>query len=117
MYILLLLLLLSSHCQAIDTINRTKLYVDSLRHYGKSPYLYPIYGLGDLPQGFARLSAIYGGTYILNKPVEGMLMDEEVIEVVFFFYCCFFAFCMCFRCCFLSFFFFFCMLFLSPVWR
>jgi len=56
---------------ASETIRRTKLYIDSLRHYGKSPYLYPIYGLGDLPQGFARLSAIYGGTYMLNKPIEG----------------------------------------------
>jgi len=61
---------------AIETINRTKLYIDSLRHYGKSPYLYPIYGLGDLPQGFARLSAIYGGTYMLNKPIEGFSFDE-----------------------------------------
>jgi len=56
---------------AAETIRRTKLYIDSLRHYGKSPYLYPIYGLGDLPQGFARLSAIYGGTYMLSKPVAG----------------------------------------------
>jgi Rab GDP dissociation inhibitor len=62
---------------AIETINRTKLYVDSLRHYGKSPYLYPIYGLGDLPQGFARLSAIYGGTYMLNKPIQGFSFDEQ----------------------------------------
>jgi len=62
---------------AIDTVNRTKLYVDSLRHYGKSPYLYPIYGLGDLPQGFARLSAIYGGTYMLNKPIQGFTFDEK----------------------------------------
>lgn len=58
-----------------DTINRIKLYSDSLARYGKSPYLYPLYGLGELPQGFARLSAIYGGTYMLDKPI-----DEIVIE-------------------------------------
>ena len=23
--------------------------------YGDSPFIYPLYGLGDLPQGFARL--------------------------------------------------------------
>jgi len=62
---------------AWKTIQKTKLYMDSLRHYGKSPYLYPIYGLGDLPQGFARLSAIYGGTYMLNKPVEGFKFDDS----------------------------------------
>jgi Rab GDP dissociation inhibitor len=46
------------------TVERIRLYSDSLARYGKSPYLYPLYGLGELPQGFARLSAIYGGTYM-----------------------------------------------------
>lgn len=36
---------------AIMTITRIKLYSDSLARYGKSPYLYPMYGLGELPQG------------------------------------------------------------------
>uniref|UniRef100_A0A3B3ZZ73 Rab GDP dissociation inhibitor n=1 Tax=Periophthalmus magnuspinnatus TaxID=409849 RepID=A0A3B3ZZ73_9GOBI len=59
----------------IEAINKIKLYSESLARYGKSPYLYPLYGLGELPQGFARLSAIYGGTYMLNKPI-----DEIVVE-------------------------------------
>ena len=39
---------------ALETLQRIKLYSDSLARYGKSPYLYPLYGLGELPQGFAR---------------------------------------------------------------
>lgn len=62
---------------ATNTINRIKLYSDSLARYGKSPYLYPLYGLGELPQGFARLSAIYGGTYMLDKPIDEILFDEQ----------------------------------------
>ena len=43
--------------------------------YGKSPYLYPLYGLGELPQGFARLSAIYGGSYMLDKQIDEIVME------------------------------------------
>ena len=32
------------------TIKKVKLYASSLSKYGKSPYLYPLYGLGELPQ-------------------------------------------------------------------
>jgi len=61
---------------AIESIKRMQLYAESLARFGKSPYIYPLYGLGELPQGFARLSAIYGGTYMLNKPVEEIIYDE-----------------------------------------
>ncbi|XP_044749864.1 rab GDP dissociation inhibitor alpha [Coccinella septempunctata] len=61
---------------ALQTINRIKLYSDSLARYGKSPYLYPMYGLGELPQGFARLSAIYGGTYMLDKAIDEIVIGE-----------------------------------------
>ncbi|KAF2598435.1 hypothetical protein F2Q68_00007192 [Brassica cretica] len=54
---------------AMDFVMRIKLYAESLaRFQGGSPYIYPLYGLGELPQAFARLSAVYGGTYMLNKP-------------------------------------------------
>ncbi|XP_039144977.1 guanosine nucleotide diphosphate dissociation inhibitor At5g09550-like [Dioscorea cayenensis subsp. rotundata] len=54
---------------AMNTVKRMKLYAESLaRFQSGSPYIYPLYGLGELPQGFARLSAVYGGTYMLNKP-------------------------------------------------
>ena len=55
---------------AKETVQRIRLYVNSMARYGKSPYIYPLYGLGELPQGFARLSAIYGGTYMLNTNID-----------------------------------------------
>ncbi|KAL3810200.1 hypothetical protein ACJIZ3_000043 [Penstemon smallii] len=54
---------------AMEFVKRMKLYAESLaRFQSGSPYIYPLYGLGELPQAFARLSAVYGGTYMLNKP-------------------------------------------------
>uniref|UniRef100_A0A914X744 Rab GDP dissociation inhibitor n=1 Tax=Plectus sambesii TaxID=2011161 RepID=A0A914X744_9BILA len=57
-------------------VAKIRLYSDSLARYGKSPYLYPLYGLGELPQGFARLSAIYGGTYMLDKGVDELVYEN-----------------------------------------
>ena len=62
---------------ASETINRIRLYVNSMARYGKSPYIYPLYGLGELPQGFARLSAIYGGTYMLNTNIDEVEYNGE----------------------------------------
>jgi Rab GDP dissociation inhibitor len=55
---------------AAPTAEAIQLYVYSLERYGKSPYIYPLYGLGGLPEGFSRLCAIHGGTFMLNKSVD-----------------------------------------------
>ena len=65
----------------IETIKKMTLYFNSISRYGTSPYLYPLYGLGELPQGFARLSAIYGGTYMLSKPIEKIEGVDDKIAI------------------------------------
>lgn len=65
---------------AKETVQRIRLYVNSMARYGKSPYIYPLYGLGELPQGFARLSAIYGGTYMLNTTVDEIHYDGDKVS-------------------------------------
>lgn len=62
---------------ARETYERILLYTASMARYGKSPYIYPLYGLGELPQAFARLSAIYGGTYMLDKPIDEIVVDND----------------------------------------
>lgn len=54
---------------ALPTVLKIRLYSESLARFNTgAPFIYPMYGLGELPQAFARLSAVYGGTYMLNKP-------------------------------------------------
>merc|ERR1712137_205521 len=57
------------------TLMKVRLYFESLSRHLKSPYIYPLYGLGELPQAFARLSAIYGGTYMLDMPIDEIIME------------------------------------------
>ena len=65
---------------AKDAVVRIRLYANSMARYGKSPYIYPLYGLGELPQGFARLSAIYGGTYMLNTTIDEITYDGSKVS-------------------------------------
>ena len=62
---------------ALITVEAIQLYVYSLERYGKSPYIYPLYGIGGLPEGFSRLCAIHGGTFMLNKGIDELLYDSE----------------------------------------
>ncbi|XP_068172382.1 rab GDP dissociation inhibitor beta [Antennarius striatus] len=66
----------------LETIRRIKLYSESLSRHEISPYIYPVYGLGELPQGFARLSAEYGGTFLLNRAVDEIVMDNGRVNAV-----------------------------------
>ena len=61
---------------AMDTIKSMQLYTSSLGKYGDSPFLYPVYGIGGLPESFSRLCAIHGGTYMLNTPVEEICFED-----------------------------------------
>ena len=60
-----------------ETIVKFKLYMESMGKYGLSPFLYPVYGLGGLPESFSRLCAIHGGTYMLNTPVDEILFNTD----------------------------------------
>jgi Rab GDP dissociation inhibitor len=62
---------------AIETIEKIQLYIDSIGRYGEHPFLYPIYGLGGIPEGFSRFCAIHGGTYMLNKPIDEILFNSD----------------------------------------
>ena len=62
---------------AIDLVDALKLYSISLQSYGSSPYIYPLYGLGGLPESFSRLAAIHGGTFMLNRSVDEILFDSD----------------------------------------
>ena len=62
---------------ALETVKAMKLYGHSLNLYGSSPFLYPMYGLGGLPEGFSRLCAIKGGVFMLDRNPDELLFDDD----------------------------------------
>ncbi|KAI9209856.1 GDP dissociation inhibitor [Polychytrium aggregatum] len=61
----------------IDTVStgaalrQIQLYLRSVGRFGKTPFLSCLYGAGsELCQAFCRLSAVYGGIYMLQQQVE-----------------------------------------------
>jgi Rab GDP dissociation inhibitor len=55
---------------AVLTVRKIQLYMSSVGLYGESPFIYPVYGLGGIPEGFSRLCAIQGGTFMLNQDID-----------------------------------------------
>jgi len=62
---------------ALPTLKELQVYCYSLSRYGTSPYIYPLYGLGGLPEGFSRICAIHGGTFMLNQDVDEILFNDK----------------------------------------
>jgi RAB protein geranylgeranyltransferase component A len=67
---------------AEPTVEAIQLYGKSVGRYGQnSPYLYPMYGLSTLPEGFSRLAAIHGGIVMLRTSPDEVLIDPETGKV------------------------------------
>ena len=64
---------------AADTVKKCKLYADSLARFGSSPFIYPKYGLGGIPEGFSRLCAVAGGVQMLEKKIEELVYEDGKI--------------------------------------
>ena len=44
---------------AIEVYKKIILYMNSMGAYGDSPFIYPIYGLAGIPEGFSRKCALF----------------------------------------------------------
>ncbi|MES1915104.1 MAG: hypothetical protein MHM6MM_007098, partial [Cercozoa sp. M6MM] len=67
---------LDDPAQTLPTIAALQMYAYSVARYGKSPYIYPVWGLAMLPESFSRLAAIHGGTFMLRTPVDEVLYEN-----------------------------------------
>ena len=52
-------------------------FVKSLGVHSTLPFLYTIYGTGDIPQAFARIAAVFGTTYIINDGIKVWRIEKN----------------------------------------
>ncbi|XP_054611105.1 rab proteins geranylgeranyltransferase component A 1 isoform X2 [Dunckerocampus dactyliophorus] len=57
-------------------LTSTRHFLRCLGRYGNTPFLFPVYGLGEIPQCFCRMCAVFGGVYCLRHPVSCLLLDK-----------------------------------------
>ena len=64
-----------------ETVNeackKIKRFMIATERYGRSPFLFPLYGCGEFPQSFCRLSAVFGGIYCLNTNIDEVVINSS----------------------------------------
>eukprot|EP00941_MAST-03F_sp_MAST-3F-sp1_P001653 g1653.t1 len=61
--------------QGMQRIGR---YLTSLGRFSRTAFLWTNYGAGEIPQAFARMCAVYGGTYMLREKIQGFVFHEKL---------------------------------------
>ncbi|NXO88994.1 RAE1 geranylgeranyltransferase, partial [Certhia brachydactyla] len=59
----------------LEGLQATKKFLQCLGRYGNTPFLFPLYGQGEIPQCFCRLCAVFGGIYCLRHAVRCLVLD------------------------------------------
>lgn len=60
-----------------EGLERLKIYLTSIGRYGNTPFLFPMFGCGEIPQCFCRLCAVFGGVYWLGQPIKEISVTEN----------------------------------------
>lgn len=66
-----------SPCTILDGLKATKNFLQCLGRYGNTPFLFPLYGQGEIPQCFCRMCAVFGGIYCLRHKVQCLVVDRD----------------------------------------
>ncbi|XP_025065749.1 rab proteins geranylgeranyltransferase component A 1 isoform X4 [Alligator sinensis] len=66
-----------SDSSTTDGLKATKKFLHCLGRYGNTPFLFPLYGQGEISQCFCRMCAVFGGTYCLRHSIQCLVVDKE----------------------------------------
>ncbi|XP_018570375.1 rab proteins geranylgeranyltransferase component A 1 [Anoplophora glabripennis] len=75
-YVLYAISMSTDDTPCIEGVENTKRFLNSLGRFGKTPFLFSMYGSGEITQAFCRLSAVFGGIFALSQPISGYIFDD-----------------------------------------
>ncbi|XP_056911284.1 rab proteins geranylgeranyltransferase component A 1 isoform X2 [Takifugu flavidus] len=76
-FILHSIAMVTEHTPTEEGLASTRNFLQCLGRYGNTPFLFPVYGLGEIPQCFCRMCAVFGGIYCLRHSVSCLLVDKD----------------------------------------
>jgi len=66
-----------------EGLEQTVKFLSSLGRFGSTPFLWSMYGTGELPQAFCRLCAVFGGVYYLGRNMSNLIVkDGKCVGVI-----------------------------------
>lgn len=68
--------MVDKNANCLEGLAATKKFLVSLGRFGNTPFLWSMYGSGELPQAFCRLCAVFGGTYYLGRSVDAIVTKD-----------------------------------------
>lgn len=60
-----------------ECIEPMKRYFTSIGVYGKTPFIYPLYGTAEISQAFCRLAAVFGAIFVLRQKVDKFIVEKQ----------------------------------------
>ncbi|XP_054261403.1 rab proteins geranylgeranyltransferase component A-like [Macrosteles quadrilineatus] len=75
-YVLYAIAMSTNSTPCMEGVERTQRFLTSLGRYGNTPFLWPMYGSGELPQCFCRLCAVFGGVYHLKRAANSVIVAQ-----------------------------------------
>ncbi|XP_069841806.1 rab proteins geranylgeranyltransferase component A 2-like isoform X2 [Dendropsophus ebraccatus] len=76
-FVLCSIAMVSKSTNTIEGLKATQHFLRCLGRYGNTPFLFHMYGLGEIPQCFCRMSAVFGGIYCLQHSLRGLMVDAH----------------------------------------
>lgn len=79
-YVLYAIAMATEDTPCIEGMSRTQKFLLSLGRYGNTPFLWPMYGSGEIPQAFCRyMSAFYLPHVVVDKLIALWFKLQHII--------------------------------------